>query len=767
MSVENQPQPNFLILPSDLPVDEFVYKFGPEVCNLKPKPKLLRITDADKNSGCDYCYVFEDYDPDVKPAVMDSETIVRYAERIAEHATTRKLSVVRAVMHGGEALLYPRKIDEAATTLRALLSCELGISLQTNGTIDIEKHIPMLQRHNISVGVSIDGGREAFNRHRRGRNGQDVYDRVVHTTNILRRSGLTWGILGVIDPRNNPEEVVEDLAALKPHSISLFPSLIKMDNEAKDDQNVMSLGQWQKRAYERCRDWVLYHPEDYDRPFAVPRWDDYEAVFNGSLAEQQNVAGRAWQEMFMHPQGWGRIDTLAPGARGVHMTAFNPYDHSVDYVLANDPGYIAQRGGRGTLPVACRTCPLVEACGGDYYPHRGNPEKLRKLTMQSPPEQYAEAYGDTSPLCSDQKEFLPVIAQTVEMAMGYPEGLLTGKMKMPDDISELVPAVVTAAEEITLVAATHTTPEAQQDIEIQLLDPGHVELLPDRAPRALALRELVDQISCREIAMVDKVKAQLDDRTVEWLRQSPYYEVFPFGNDPMEWEREMPSHQVKKMIDTIEKGDLQGRLAARAYQALYPFARFYSAPMAAANVVPTAMEQDAVSHESVDGAIIAALFNKDQPALQGVPFRVVKAGGCWLVNGEAVRALASRASSVSGVLRTSRHREPSVLLSYKRTLADEILSINVDFFDLPGDMLVLDMPGASMDERFSMFDEIVETISLYPNPEQLSLVLSALSTPAYLRPFNAPWPGQNRTYSANPGTYGERWRVRDERRSLI
>ncbi|HSW74712.1 MAG TPA: radical SAM protein [Candidatus Saccharimonadales bacterium] len=762
MSVENQPQPNFLILPSDLPVDEFVYKFGPEVCNLKPKPKLLRITDADKNSGCNYCYVFEDYDPDVKPAVMDSETTVRYAERIAEHAATRKLSVVRAVMHGGEALLYPKKIDEAATALRTLLSCELGISLQTNGTIDIEKHIPMLQRHNISVGVSIDGGREAFNRHRRGRKGEDVYDRVVHTANILRRSGLTWGILGVIDPRNNPEEVVEDLAALKPHSISLFPSLIKMDNEAKGDLNVMSLGQWQIRAYERCRDWVLYHPEDHDRPFAVPRWDDYEAVFNGSLAEQQNVAGRAWQEMFMHPQGWGRIDTLAPGARGVHMTAFNPYDHSVDYVLANDPGYIAQRGGRGTLPVACRTCPLVEACGGDYYPHRGNPEKLRNLTKRSSPEQFADAYGDTSPLCSDQKEFLPAIARTVEMAKGYPEGLLTGEIKMPDDISELVPAEIIEAEKITLATVTHTTPEAQRDIEIQLLDPGHIQPLPDCAPRPLALRGLIDQIYHRDRARMEEVTSQLDECTVDWLRCSPDYEVFPFGNDPKKWERETPHHQRGNIVDAIEKGSLQGKLAARTYQALFPSARFYSAPLTAANAVSTVMEHDALLHESVGDAIIMALLNEGQPAMRDVPLRVAKAGGCWLVNGEAVRALASQASSVLGMLVPSASPPP-----YKPPWGWARETFKVDFFDLPSDMLVLDMPNASTDEMFCLFDEIVETISLYPNPEQLSMVLSALPTPAYLRPFNAPWPGENRFYPDGDEMHDESWRVRDGRKSRV
>lgn len=764
MSAEGQPQAQFSIEPSDLPASEFVYKFGPEVCNRKPKPKLLRITEEDKQSGCHYCYVFEDYDPTVKPSVMDSDRIVKYAERVAEHADARKLKVVRVIMHGGEVMLYPKKVDEAATAMRAMVeSDELGLSIVTNGTIPLEKHVAMLKKHDIGVGVSIDGGRAAHFRHRRGPNGEDDYDHILHTVGVLRRSGLRWGILGVIDPRNDPEQVVEDLAALKPHSISLFPSLIR-NPEAENAPGAMSIGQWQIRAYRRYRDWERVHPEDAEPPFTMPRYDDYAAVFAGYPAEQQNVAGRPWQEMFMNPEGWGRIDTLAPGARGVHMTAFNPNDHSVDYVLANDPGYIAQRGGRGTLPPDCRTCPLVDACGADYHPHRGNKVKLAKLTQNSTPMDFVEAYSDVSPLCSDQKEFLPVIAEAVEAELGWPKGLLTGQVEMPDDISALEPVPTIAEASVPRIEVPDDLSNLVGPVEVaqpagpELVAVDRREALADRAPRAVVSSSYRLRV---QKEMLERLRATVSVETMAWLEKGcPSYESFPLGGKREVWE--LPRKSVTEVLGLVNSGALHGRFAAYAYQASCirhegrPISvAFHSMPGSPSELVMARPDRRApddyvVHHFHFNDAIVTSLLDKRQPALRDVPFKLAKVNGYWLVTGDAVRALAPQAANVSGSL-IAKHTNGGDDYEVYRPLSRDGTRIKVGFADLPPDMLVLETPGAASAESLRMFDEAVEAFSLFSNPEEMSKALSKRSQPTFLRPLSGPWPS---------AYHGEHWTKR-------
>jgi uncharacterized protein len=101
---------------------------------------------------------------------MSRKTMRQAASRIAEHAARHQLRRVEVVLHGGEPLLAGMEaIEYCATTLRAEIGCdtETPIQLQTNGVRLSSEYLRMLQRHEIRVGVSIDGDLVAHDRHRR------------------------------------------------------------------------------------------------------------------------------------------------------------------------------------------------------------------------------------------------------------------------------------------------------------------------------------------------------------------------------------------------------------------------------------------------------------------------------------------------------------------------------------------------------------------------------------------------------------------------
>lgn len=124
------------------------------------------------NLACDYCSVYELRDTAWRgrPRTMPEPVRNLTARRIGEHARRHGLSDVRVVLHGGEPLLAgPAVIGQFATRVRAELArsgTTAHLVVQSNGLLLGGRMLETLLRHDIAVGVSLDGGPEAHDRHR-------------------------------------------------------------------------------------------------------------------------------------------------------------------------------------------------------------------------------------------------------------------------------------------------------------------------------------------------------------------------------------------------------------------------------------------------------------------------------------------------------------------------------------------------------------------------------------------------------------------------
>ena len=89
--------------------------------------------------ACDHCYVYEHADQSWRgrPSVMSPETVRQAAERIAEHASGHRLSMVRVILHGGEPLLAGAARIAASPGSCAGRSpgCALDLRIHTNGVL--------------------------------------------------------------------------------------------------------------------------------------------------------------------------------------------------------------------------------------------------------------------------------------------------------------------------------------------------------------------------------------------------------------------------------------------------------------------------------------------------------------------------------------------------------------------------------------------------------------------------------------------------------
>jgi uncharacterized protein len=161
------------------------------------------------NLKCDYCYFFFGGDETWKkhPPLVSPQVIEDLGTFAASAARSHGLEKINLIFHGGEPLMMPTV--EFSAMCDVLRSHEDGFEftfgLQTNGVLVSDAWIDVMERHRISVGVSLDGPPAINNLHRLDFRGRSSYDRTVAGIRRLQAAAAQKrlgppGVLAVINP---------------------------------------------------------------------------------------------------------------------------------------------------------------------------------------------------------------------------------------------------------------------------------------------------------------------------------------------------------------------------------------------------------------------------------------------------------------------------------------------------------------------------------------------------------------------------------------
>jgi uncharacterized protein len=172
------------------------YLFDPSDFHPALKTQLLILQPTPFcNINCDYCYL-----PDRNLKARMRVDTVRYAvERLlADGLLGENLTIV---WHAGEPLIMPPAFYESAIAITQEVlgsACQISHSIQTNATLINDAWCVLLKRHNIRVGVSVDGPADLHNRHRRTRSGTGTHDLVLRGMKLLREHGIPFHAIAVV-----------------------------------------------------------------------------------------------------------------------------------------------------------------------------------------------------------------------------------------------------------------------------------------------------------------------------------------------------------------------------------------------------------------------------------------------------------------------------------------------------------------------------------------------------------------------------------------
>jgi uncharacterized protein len=321
------------------------------------------------NLACDHCYVYESVDQGylTQPVQMTDQVVDAVAARIREYARRHGWESTRIVLHGGEPLLSgPIRLRQLIHRLRAGLGeVRAELSLQTNGVLLTGRFARLLLDEGVGVGISLDGGRAANDRHRRFAHGGSSYDLVRAAVALLNRPEyrpVFSGLLCTVDVANDPRSVFRELADLEPPRIDfLLPHATWQHPPPGADPGGTRYGDWLVAAFD------AYYADS--GALRVRIFDEIMHTLLGGASLSEAVGLSAPASIIVETDGSiEQNDALKVTFPGAAATGFNVLEHSFEQVesyLGHGAGFGPQR-----LSSRCRACPIVHACGGGLPAHR-------------------------------------------------------------------------------------------------------------------------------------------------------------------------------------------------------------------------------------------------------------------------------------------------------------------------------------------------------------------------------------------------------------
>lgn len=173
------------------------YAIGPlDLLILQPSPFC--------NLACDYCYLPHKDSRDL----MSVDTVAAAVERVFEAGIVRDRFTI--VWHAGEPLTVPIAFYEEAFAEVDRVNrgrAAISHSFQTNATPITKNWCDFIKRHDVRIGVSIDGPAHLHDLHRVTRSGRGTHDLVMRGVARLQDARIPFHVISVLtkDSLAHPE----------------------------------------------------------------------------------------------------------------------------------------------------------------------------------------------------------------------------------------------------------------------------------------------------------------------------------------------------------------------------------------------------------------------------------------------------------------------------------------------------------------------------------------------------------------------------------
>lgn len=171
---------------------------------MPPLYLLIKPVSGSCNMRCRYCFYADETQHREQPlrGYMSQETM----KALIDKALSRAEGVCTFAFQGGEPTLagssFFQSFSDHVSTHPASKKLQVQYTLQTNGYALDEDMVNWLAKHDVLVGVSLDGPKELNDRYRVDTSGKGTFQRVTSTIRLLEKYGVNYNILTVVHGGN-------------------------------------------------------------------------------------------------------------------------------------------------------------------------------------------------------------------------------------------------------------------------------------------------------------------------------------------------------------------------------------------------------------------------------------------------------------------------------------------------------------------------------------------------------------------------------------
>ena len=204
------------------------------------------------NINCDYCYLPHR----TSRQRMSMDVLRRTMERVFESGLVGPKFQI--LWHAGEPMAVPLSwYEEAFATIGEFPGARDKIvhTFQSNGTLVNEKWCEFIKKHDVEIGLSIDGPPFIHDHHRKTRGGEGTHAKAVRGARILRENGISFGVVAVISDisLDHPDAIFDHFVELGIEGVGFNIEEVEGANEASSlsPSPEARVREFLERVYER------------------------------------------------------------------------------------------------------------------------------------------------------------------------------------------------------------------------------------------------------------------------------------------------------------------------------------------------------------------------------------------------------------------------------------------------------------------------------------------------------------------------------------
>ncbi len=306
---------------------------------------------------------------------MADEVFFKVVDRIKEYAQLSNQKRINIVFHGGEpCLIGYRQLDEWCTYMVQAVGslAKVRFTIQTNGTLIDAGWIDVFKKHQITVGISLDGPKEVHDNNRVDFAGRGSYDKIISGIELLKQSDIVISILSVMPFGQDAIRFHTHLEQLGVETVDyIFPDF------THDTVGVIK----EQYGDTPCADFLIpifdYWWNNTDLKMQIEPFIAISKSILGGCGHVDFLGNRPFGFVFVESNGdIEGLDVLRVCENGIASTGLNVFNAGF-HKIAEGNGLHSRAVFTGIdLPEKCHGCIEQISCGGGYLPHRYSSKDL-------------------------------------------------------------------------------------------------------------------------------------------------------------------------------------------------------------------------------------------------------------------------------------------------------------------------------------------------------------------------------------------------------